>query len=319
MENVTEYIESGVLEQYVLGELSPPARAAVEAAAEQEPAIRQALDELQTGLEVYAQAHTQAAPAGLKNRVLTGALAQIRAQNPVVVAGAEIPSPLRISPRDEPARGDGAAPATPKAAGTDSGTRPLYPAVVAANATAAAASTPRWAMAASVALLLSLAGNAVLYTRWQQSHAELVAVQQQQVSFAATTQVVNQQLAKTRQEVTVLRDERFRVVALAGTKVAPTARARVLYNPSTQAVFVDVRSLPSLPAGKQYQLWALDKGKPVDAGILATTTATDQGMQQMKNVARAQAFAMTVEPIGGSSKPTLETMTVMGAVEEVKS
>lgn len=318
MENVIDYIESGVLEQYVLGELSPHGRAAVEAAAQQEPAIRQALSELQAGLEVYTQAHAELMPADLQNRVLTGALARIRAQaqKPVDEARDGSSSPLRISPRDE-STGAVRASAAPAGAGADLVTRSLYPAGSASSPTAM--STPRWAMAASVALLLSLAGNAVLYTRWQQSHAQLVAVQQQQASFAATTQVVDRQLAKTQQEVNVLRDERFRVVVLAGTKSAPTAHARVLYNAATQAVFVDVRSLPTLPAGKQYQLWALDKGKPVDAGILAMATATDQGMQQMKNVARAQAFAMTVEPAGGSLKPTLETMTVMGTVAEVKS
>lgn len=313
MENVIDYIESGVLEQYVLGELSPHGRAAVEAAAQQEPTIRQALSELQAGLEVYTQAHAELMPADLQNRVLMGALARIRAQDqkPVGEARDGSSSPLRISLRDESTG------AVPAGAGADLVTRSLYPSGSASSPTAM--STPRWAMAASVALLLSLAGNAVLYTRWQQSHAQLVAVQQQQASFAATTQVVDRQLAKTQQEVNVLRDERFRVVVLAGTKSAPTAHARVLYNAATQTVFVDVRSLPTLPAGKQYQLWALDKGKPVDAGILAMATATDQGMQQMKNVARAQAFAMTVEPVGGSLKPTLETMTVMGTVGEVKS
>jgi len=77
-------------------------------------------------------------------------------------------------------------------------------------------------------------------------------------------------------------------------------------------VYLDVQQLPSLPAGKQYQLWALDKGKPVDAGVLAANTAAGDSIQQMKNIASAQAFAMTVEPTGGSAGPTLATMTVIG-------
>lgn len=332
MENTSTYIESGVLEQYVLGELPPAERAAVEAAAAREPVIRQALAELQAGLEVYAQALAQPAPAGLRVRVLSWAVSQIQAQNAAqnaaalaaqssasTTASVAQPSPLRVSPPEERAADSPVAGPTPLvAANPTSPARPLYPAAT-ATATGPRAGTSRWALAASVALVLSLAGNAVLYSRWQQSHAALLAVQQEQAGFAANSQVVNQQLAKTRQEVRVLRDERFRVVALAGTKAAPTARARVLYNPATQAVFVDVRQLPALPAGKQYQLWALDKGQPVDAGIVATATATGQGMQQMKDVARAQAFAMTVEPAGGSAQPTLSTMTVMGAVTGVGS
>ncbi|WP_375416080.1 anti-sigma factor domain-containing protein [uncultured Hymenobacter sp.] len=320
MEKVTAYIESGVLEQYVLGELSAAERAAVEAEAQREFAVRQALDELRAGLELYTQAHAQTPPAGLRERVLERALRQTRDQGVPAPAAPDdandTTSPLRVSARQE-ANGAPSVPTPPLAAtGGETPRRPLYPATPAAET---ATRPPNWAIAASVALLLSLAGNAVLYSRWQQSDAALVAVQQEQASFAATSQATNQQLAETRQEVAVLRDERFRVVALAGTKAAPTARARVFYNAATQAVFVDVRRLPVLPADKQYQLWALDKGQPVDAGILATATATGAGMQQMKNVTRAQAFAMTVEPAGGSPTPTLSTMTVLGELKAGES
>lgn len=308
MENSNSYIESGVLEQYVLGELTPPARAAVEDVARQDAAIGQELAELSAGLETYAQAHAQTPPAGLRERVLARALAQIQSQSesqtqtPLVAATAETASPLRIS-RTEPV-------VTPTGGATGpTGTpvRAMYTAPVPAR-------VPAWALAASVALLLSLAGNVALYSRWQRSDADLLAMQSQQTDFAVTSQVVNRQLAQTRQEVSVLRDEQFRAVALAGTKTAPSARARVFYNAATKAVYLDVRRLPALPAGRQYQLWALDNGKPVDAGTLAAATATGQGLQQMKDIASAQAFAMTVEPTGGSSSPTLSTMTVMGAV-----
>jgi hypothetical protein len=307
VENITSYIDSGVLEQYVLDELSPAERTAVEAAAQQEPAVRQQLNELTAGLDLYTQAHAQTQPAGMRDRVLGGALAQIRAQSiaaaPAAQESASAASPLRVSPRE-----DATVAATPAATAAEmTPVRAMYAAETAPRSS-------RWAMAASVALLLSLAGNVLLYSRWQRSHADLVAMQTEQASFASTSQVVSRELAQTRQQVAVLRNDEFRAVALAGTKTAPSARARVLYNPATKAVYLDVRSLPALPEGKQYQLWALDKGQPVDAGMLAATTAAGQGLQQMKNIVSAQAFAMTVEPVGGSKNPTLSTMTVMGAV-----
>ena len=87
MENSNAYIESGVLEQYVLGELPPADRIAVEEAARQQPAIGQELAELGAGLEIYAQAHAQTPPAGLRERVLAGALAQIRSQSQIQSPG----------------------------------------------------------------------------------------------------------------------------------------------------------------------------------------------------------------------------------------
>jgi hypothetical protein len=37
-------------------------------------------------------------------------------------------------------------------------------------------------------------------------------------------------------------------------------------------------------------------------------------MFQMKNIAGAQAFAITLEPKGGSQNPTMEKMYVMGKI-----
>jgi anti-sigma-K factor RskA len=52
----------------------------------------------------------------------------------------------------------------------------------------------------------------------------------------------------------------------------------------------------------------------VDAGMLAANTAAGTALQQMKDIGSAQAFAMTVEPEGGSVNPTLSTMTVIGNI-----
>nr|WP_262904921.1 anti-sigma factor [Hymenobacter pini] len=168
----------------------------------------------------------------------------------------------------------------------------------------------KWLIAASVALLLlSGLGNYLLYNRLQETEANLEVAQSEQSRYAATQQAA---LKERDQELAVLRSADFRSVELKGTPKAPEALARVYYNPKTKAVYVDVRNLPAPPSGKQYQLWALDNGKPVDAGVLASTTASGDSIQQMKDIASAQAFAMTVEDAGGVASPTLSTMTVIG-------
>lgn len=311
MATIQEYIESGILEQYALGELSAAEQAAVEAQVASSPEIGEELRQIQAALGFYAEAHAIVPPAGLRERVLGNVLAQIAAPTPnsglrdVVDAMAQATTPAATITAAS------AAPRTgPDVAETVVRPMSSAPAPV---ATAAPAARSGWAMAASVALLLSLGGNALLYSNWKNASSELVAMQNEKARFATTTQVVEKERNELRQENQVLRDE-FRDVALAGTKTAPTARARVLFNAATHKVYVDVRSLPALPAGKQYQLWALDKGKPVDAGVLTLATATGQGLQHMKDIASAQTFAMTVEPTGGSTNPTLSTMTVVGNI-----
>ncbi|GAB3634544.1 hypothetical protein GCM10027422_01340 [Hymenobacter arcticus] len=296
MEDFQTYIESGRLEQYTLGELDPAAQAEVEAWAARSPQVRQELDELLDGIGFYAEAHAQTPSAALRDRVLRNVLAEIgttAAVAPAAVApvAAAAPAPtMRVSASN------------PHLAETASVSSPV-------------AQRSGWAIAASIALLLSLAANALLYSRWQQADSDLVAAQNTQARFAQTSQVMERRLSSTQEQLHVLRSpQEFKMVALAGTPAHADAKARVLYSAATHRVFVDVQNLPKLPAGKQYQLWALDKGKPIDAGVLAFNTAAGDSLQQMKDIASAQTFAMTVEPTGGSVGPTLTTMTVVGNI-----
>ena len=68
-------------------------------------------------------------------------------------------------------------------------------------------------------------------------------------------------------------------------------------------------SLPAAPAGRQYQLWAIVNGQPLDAGMLRDTKMQ---VQQMKAFAQADAFAITLEKSGGSPTPTMSALYVMG-------
>ncbi|QKG56722.1 anti-sigma factor [Hymenobacter sp. BRD128] len=295
MEDFQDYIESGRLEQYALGDLDPAGQAEVESWAARFPQVRQELDELLTGLGVYAEAHAVAPPAGLRDRVLSRVLAEIGA--PVAAGPA---APTVAAPVAE---------AVPSMRVSASNPRPAD----SYAAAPVASSRSGWAIAASVALLLSLAANALLYSRWQQASTDLVAAQNSQARFAQTSQVMERRLTSTQQQLHVLRSpQEYKMVALAGTPAHRDAHARVLYSAREHRVYLDVQQLPALAAGKQYQLWALDKGKPIDAGVLAATTAAGDSIQQMKDIASAQTFAMTVEPTGGSAGPTLTTMTVIG-------
>jgi hypothetical protein len=294
VENYQEIIESGRLEQYALGELDPAAQAEVEALARRFPEVRQELDDLLAGLGVYAEAHALTPPAGMRERVLGRVFADIKntaSAAPVapVAPVAEVPT-MRVSASN------------PHVA-------------TAAPVVAPVSRSNGWAIAASVALLLSLVGNAILYTTWQKTSNDLTVALNEQTRFASTTQVMERRLSTTQEQLHILRSpQEYKTVALAGTPAHPTAQARVMYNKVSHRVYLDVAQLPPLPPGKQYQLWALDNGKPVDAGVLTAATTAGEDMQQMKDIASAQAFAMTVEPTGGSAGPTLNTMTVVGNI-----
>ena len=70
--------------------------------------------------------------------------------------------------------------------------------------------------------------------------------------------------------------------------------------------------MPKAPEGKEYQLWAIVDGKPVDLGMYDENNS--QKLQAMKTISKPQAFAITLENKGGSPTPTMEQMYVLGNV-----
>ena len=100
------------------------------------------------------------------------------------------------------------------------------------------------------------------------------------------------------------------VVKMAGTKGKEDDAATVYWDTRSKDVYVYTNKLPQAPAGKQYQLWAIVDGKPVDAGLLGNC----DGVCKMKNIPAAQAFAITLEDTGGSKEPHLDQLFVIGKV-----
>ena len=76
-------------------------------------------------------------------------------------------------------------------------------------------------------------------------------------------------------------------------------------------MYVEASGLPTAPQGMQYQLWAIVNKKPVSAGVFEYSLNT---LQPMKGFYTAEAFAITLEPAGGSESPTVEQMYVLGTL-----
>jgi anti-sigma-K factor RskA len=111
------------------------------------------------------------------------------------------------------------------------------------------------------------------------------------------------------QDLDVITNKYAQSVVLNGTAKAPEAVARIFWMKNTGQVYIDPTNLPDVPSGKQYQLWAIVDGKPVDAGIIETAKGTYR-IQKMKSFGKVDAFAITLEKAGGSPTPTLDEMVV---------
>ena len=160
---------------------------------------------------------------------------------------------------------------------------------------------------ATAAMLVLLIGSmAIAYYFYDQNKRA-----QNQLALAEESlreqKTVNESLTGNLDIVT---DKNAQSVVLKGTPQAPQATAKIFWMKNTGQVYVDSRDLPAPPSGKQYQLWAIVDGAPVDAGMITTEKGT-YFIQKMKSFGKAQAFAITLEKTGGSPTPTMSEMVVI--------
>ncbi len=264
-----------MLELYAAGGLTPAESAEVDQMAAQHPQVRLALEECLRAMEAYALTHAKAPRPELEDHI-------IRQMEAVTAPRPETAHPQgRVLPFDSPVAGP----------------TNLQPA------------NRWWQMAAAVLLVLSVGANVFLYSTLQNTRSALALARQDSRQYALQVHQLEQRNLQSENLLGVLRNPNTLAVPLKGVEQHPGAQATVFWNQETKEVYFDASGLPQAPTGRQYQLWALAKGKPVDAGLVKPADST---LQRMKTVAEAQAFAVTLEPEGGSVNPTLEQMYVMG-------
>jgi len=154
-----------------------------------------------------------------------------------------------------------------------------------------------WGLAAAAALLLVMAG--VELRESQRLSKELEAANHKIVDLTKERQ-------RTEMLMDVLAAPDTLSVKLAGTPEAEKATGIVRYN-ARKGMVLYTAVLPSLPAGKIYQMWLVPvAGAPISAGIFAPGA---HGTRQLWTAevplnSEAKAFAVTIEPAGGVPQPT---------------
>ena len=150
-------------------------------------------------------------------------------------------------------------------------------------------------MAASwVLLALSIGGNIWFFKNWKNSEEKLVALETQNQVLAQEGKALK---ASYQEEVAILQNLDFKVITLAGQPVFPTAKALIYFDKNKKEVYLSALKLPKAPTGKQYQLWAIVNGKPVNAGLIDENV----NVLKMKSFDKVEAYAISLEVTGGST------------------
>jgi anti-sigma-K factor RskA len=277
--NIQEYISSGIVESYVLGLADEAERVQFEQMCIRHAEVLAARNAFELSLEQQAMAAPVTPPARLREAVLQKLAA-------------------------EPDAGEGkfAAPVVQM--------RPIKRGAVPVAI--------RYVAAASVILLLGSVGlNFYYFNKYRDFSKRYDQLVAQQTELAKNNAVLQTKLGNYEHTVQGLTSPYMAQVKMDGSAVpsngspAPDSKATVLWDTRTKDVYLMVNNLPQPQAGMQYQLWAIVDNQPVDAGMLEM----DKGhmMVKMKNIPRAQLFAITLEQQGGSPTPKGK-MYVLGKV-----
>ena len=263
--DLKKYIESGILEQYVLGLLSAEDRVVVEQNIAKYPEIKAEVHQIEQNLESYISLHQKPPSPGLEGKILE----RIKNIDP------NPPNPVVEPPKPGP---------------------------------------PKWPL-----FLLALAALAGLFfagysnAQNQQKAAEISSLQSELTRLTTDCDQKDQTINDLQEQLQIIRDANNALIQMKGTPKAPQAIASIYWNQNTRKTYLDVINLPPPPADKQYQLWAIVDGTPVDMGVFDVVLGSST-LQEVPFIENPQAFAVTLEKKGGSTVPTLEEMVVVGNV-----
>lgn len=251
--NIQEYLDSGVIEMYVLDQLSDAEREAVEKLATQYPEIHQEIEEVEAAMGTYHAAEGLTPPDYILSNILAET-ARVAVSTPVSTEQAVVPQ--------LPKRG-----------------KFIF-----------------WPIAAAI---VGLALAAWMWTAKQaadqhadQLQKELWALRSKEQACATNEQFLLQQL-------NILQQDGLEKVIVQG-KTEPIAA--VYWNKNQSVAHLDFLNLQD-PGPKQYQLWAIVKGQPVSLGVV-DWKAADKGLVSYQFAQKPDAFAISLEPFGGSTTPT---------------
>jgi len=269
--DIRAYIQSGIIEGYVLGLATPAEVAEMETLRLQHREVESAVQQFSVLLEQRAVENAIPPPPGVKERILEA-----------IQEKKDTPALRVVGSREK---------------------REVSVPVIRALKFAAAVAVPL--------LVLSAALNIYLYSKYRDKSIAYQSLLIEKKTLVADNQVYQTRMNEWHSAAAMLADSAMKQVTLKGTKGREDNMVMLLWDTRNRDVYIMPKKLPTPAQGKQFQLWALVDGKPVDAGMLSPGCAA---MCKMKNISKAEGFAITLENEGGSPSPTLSEMYVLGTI-----
>ena len=225
--NIQHYISSGILELYVMDQLTEAQRHEVETLRTQHPEIGTEINKIESVLEQVAFAESATLPAHLEDATINKIKAsqtnnpESQIQNPKSPASITLPTLQAV--------------------------RSIKPFI--------------YGMVASAALALTAAGAALYF------HNQIADNQSQVSACHLSTQQLQQDNGQLEKELFVLKAPSFMKVMMMSPDSTKHDAACVFWDPHTQEVYIDDCNLHNLDPNSQYEAWATIDNKMVSLGV----------------------------------------------------
>lgn len=261
--NIKDYISSGILESYVLGELSIAEKMEVEQYAHEYPEIKLELKQIKKAFsQIHIQALEHANLSPLEDKKI---MEEIIIKNKIKVPKVNLGLSFYIS-----------------------------------------------IIAATVALI-SVFAISDLYNKNRKLENQLNKISEKQ-GVEELLLDIDEELDYNFNEHYFILNGNFKKIDLSqsGNK---SLNATVFLDERSHEVLLQVIYLPAIAENRQYQLWAVVEDNPISVGLIPhEETVKFKRMERVKN---AEAFFISLEPLGGSEKPNFDNISMMyGKVNE---
>lgn len=274
--DIKAYIESGILEAYVLGALTEQEVKEVHLNMTLYPDVAAEVHAIEDAMLKVAQAQAVAPPAMLQDSVWN-------AMN-----------------------------TTPGNAGNGSTDMPPMPRIIPLHTDGR--SRHVWKYAAMFVMLIgSVVLNFILWQQGSDEREERIALAGKMDKLLGEQRQLANQLANFEKAKAMMADTGMQTIVM-HTMLQGHPMAATLYWSKTKGeAYVAMNALPEPPQGMQYQLWVIQGGKPVSMGTLPNDMANSPEIQKINmQVMTGEAFAISLEKEGGSLTPT--AVYVLGKV-----
>lgn len=268
--NLKDYIESGILEAYALDALTPEEKLQVEQAIAQYPELAAEVKAIEEGLLSFAQKGAIEPPAALKEDIWNAIVRDSMHQATTEAAKPAEKGNVRVLPAEPAVR------------------------------------KQSWQRAAIwAAFLVSILTNFMLLSQRNKVKEEYVVMQRQMDTVRQQQAYLASVAENQAKEREMLADSTMQAVIMKSVQPGHVMASTIYWNKTKGETYLAVQKLPPAPAGKQYQMWVIQDGKPVSMGVIANEVV-EKGMilKLPMQVTSGQAFAISLEQEGGNPTPT---------------